>query len=182
MDPISAGLGVVGLGMQLYGSLSGSSDARRASEINQQIAGDEGQINEQKRKAMELSGRRQQLEVMRNNQRLRAQATNAATNQGAQFGSGLAGGLAQIQDQSFFNLQGINQNLEVGRNIFGINQDISQKKQQLASIQGDMMTDQAIGSLGGALMKMGPTIGGLAKDTGAYLGRNVGFNPGGPYV
>jgi len=174
--------GECGVLKKIYGSITGSQTAGRISEVNQQIAIDEGQINEQKRKAMELSGRRQQLEVMRNNQRLRAQATNAATNQGAQFGSGLQGGLAQIEDQSFFNLQGINQNLEIGRNVFGINADISQKKQQLASLGGDLATDQAIGSLGGALMRMGPTIGGLSRDAGAYVSRNAGFNPGGPYV
>lgn len=175
MDPISVGMGVVGMGMQIYGAFSGAENARKASEINQQIAADEGRINEQKRQAMELSGRRQQLEVMRNNQRLRAQATNAATNQGAQFGSGLQGGLAQIQDQSFFNLQGINQNLDIGRNIFSINADISQKKQQLAQVQGDAATDQAIGSLGGAVIKMGPTVGGLARD--AYGGTSSSSTP-----
>lgn len=181
MDPVSAGLGIVGLGLQVYGAFGAAGKAKEASNLSVGIAGDEQQINAQKQQAMQLSAKRQQLEVFRNMQRQRAQATNAAVNQGALFGSGLQGGLAQVTDQSLFNSQGINQNLEIGQNIFGINNDISSKKMQLAQVQGEAATDQALGSLGGALIKMGPTVGGLAKDAYAGFGR-IGTNPGGPYV
>lgn len=170
MEPISAGLGIVGLGLQLFGGISSSQKAKQASQINQKIAVDEGRINEQKRQQMELEGRRSQMEVFRNAQRLRAQATAAATNQGATFGSGIAGGLAQVTDQASTNLVGIGQNLEIGRNIFDINADVSRQKQALSSVSSDMATDAALGSLGGALVKYGPTIGGLAKDYTAGWG------------
>src|SRR6266576_3109238 len=137
MDPVSFGLSVVGFGLQAFGAFGAASKAREAAQINMGIAADEQQINAQKQQAMQLSARRMQLENLRNNQRLRAQATNAATNQGAQFGSGLPGGLSQIQGQSAFNMQGVNQNLEIGQNIFGITSDISQKKMQLANVQGE---------------------------------------------
>jgi len=44
-------MGVVGVGMQIYGAFSGSENARKASQINQEIAADEGRINEQKRQS-----------------------------------------------------------------------------------------------------------------------------------
>ncbi len=182
MDPISLGIGIVGLGLQLFGTSKAVDNSRQIAGVNRGIASDEQQINAQKQQAMELSARRMQLENLRNNQRLRAQATNAATNQGAQFGSGLQGGLAQIEDQSLFNMTGVSQNLEIGRNIFGINTDISQKKMQLADLQGQQATNTALTSLGGALVKEGPIIGGLAKDVSAWGSRNLSTGFGGPYV
>lgn len=181
-DPVSAGLQVIGLGLQLYGGIEASRKAHEAANINVGIAADEQKINAQKQEAMQLSSRRQQLEVFRNQQRLRAQATNAAVNQGAQFGSGLQGGLAQVDDQSLFNAQGINQNLEIGQNIFGINNDISSKKMQLAQIGADQATATGVSSLGGALVKDGPVIGQLGSNAYGWGSRNIGVNPGGPYV
>src|SRR5882672_3503245 len=150
MDPISIGLGVVGLGMQIFGGIKGSEVAGQQAQQSRYIAQDEQRINDQKRQQMLLESHRNQLQIFRNNQRLRAQATNAATQQGAQFGSGLQGGLAQIEDQGLFNSQGINQNVEIGQNIFGINNDISQHKMQLASLGGDASDAAGLASLGGA--------------------------------
>lgn len=166
MDPFTLGAGIVGLGLQLFGGIGASNDAHRASEINQGIAQDEQGINEQKRTQMEMTARRQQLEVMRNAQRARAQGTAAAVNQGANLGSGLQGGLAQITDQAAFNSQGISNNLAIGENIFNYNNDISGKKQQLSSVQADQATDQSIMSLGGALVSNSKTIGNIGKFAG----------------
>ena len=182
IDPISAGLGIVGVGLQLFGGMAASEKASEMSGLNRQIAEDERSINNQKRTAMELSARRDMLQQFRNAQRLRAQATAAAVNQGASQGTGLQGGLSQVMSQNAFNVAGISQNLEIGRNIFGINDSISYKKSQISDLQGEMATDQALASLGGSLVKLGPTIGGLSQDAYAWGKRNIGFNPGGPYV
>lgn len=164
MDPISAltmATQVVGLGVSLFGGASAASDAKQAASIQSNIAGLEGGLEDQRHTAMELSSHRQQLEILRNNQRARAQAMNNATNQGAQFGSGLQGGLAQVEDQGLFNLAGVNQNLEIGEAMFGVNKQITAQKQQLAQVQGQQATDQGIASLGGALVKIGPTVGAI---------------------
>lgn len=163
MDPLTLGLQAVGLGLQAFGAFGASSKAHEAANINIGIAGDEQKINEQKRLQMEMSGRRQQMEVMRNAQRARAQGTAAAVNQGANLGSGLQGGLAQITDQGDFNLQGINNNLAIGENIFDINKDISGKKMQLANVQADQATDTALMSLGGSMVSNAGTIGNIGK-------------------
>lgn len=170
MEPISASLGVLGLGLQMFGGFSAASKANQANTINQGIASDERAINDQKRVQMEMEARRGQMEQFRNIQRLRAQGTAAAVNQGAQTGSGLQGGLAQVSDQGLFNLQGINQGLAIGENIFNINNDISNKKMQLSQVQSDAAADQAWASLGGALVKNSGTIGGLSKDIAAGFG------------
>jgi len=73
------------------------------------------------------------------------QATNAATNQGAQFGSGLAGGSGS--DPGSVVLQSTRYQPEPRhrkKTSSVLTADISQKKQQLAQVQGDAATDQAI--------------------------------------
>lgn len=181
MNPLSIGLGIVGIGMSIFGGFGAADKASQASQINMQIAGDEQKINNQKRMQMELEANRSQLQNMRNAQRLRAQATAAATNQGATFGSGLYGGLAEITDTENTNRTSINQNLGIGRNIFGLNDDISSRKSQLAQVQGEAATDQAWASLGGALVSNAGTIGNIGQNIGAGFGR-IGTNPGGPYI
>lgn len=166
MDPVSLALGAVGLGMQIFGGAGQAENAQQAAAVSQDVAKQEQGINDTKQKQMELEGRRTQMENIRNNQRARAMAENSAVNQGAQFGSGLQGGLGQIQDQSMFNMSGVNSALTFGRQINTYNQAISSDKQQLAQIQGDSATNQGIMSLGGSLMKAGPVIGQLSKGFG----------------
>lgn len=178
MDPISAGLNVVGLGMQLYGMFGGASASSKASDISHAIAEDEKQINAQKYQQMINDSQRRQLEIFRNAQRQRSMATAAAVNQGASSGSGLQGGLAGVSNMSYFNSLGVSQNLEIGQNIFGLNNDISDKKAQMADVQGEQAMYQGIASLGGSMMKSSGTFGALGKN--AFGSLKTGF--AGPYI
>jgi hypothetical protein len=172
MDPISDILGIVGLGMSIFGSMSAADDAKQAAEVSRKITGVEQQENDVRRQAMELSARRNQMETMRNAQRARAQGINSAVNQGANLGadSSVKGAQAQNTSQEAYGLQGINFNLGFGRQMFNYDDQISQYKQQLSTIQGQEATDQGWASLGGAIMKAGPTIGNFTKGFG-----NIGF-------
>lgn len=178
MDPISLAFMGVGLGMKIFGSISGSEDAQKASQVSQDEARQEQSINDAKTQAMEMNGRRQQLDIIRTQQRQRAQAVQTATTQGANQGSGLQGGIAQGFDQTLFNLQGVNNALATGRQINTLNQNISNDKQQMAGIQADQANDAAWSSVGGSLMTAGPTIGNLAKG----FGGGGGFGMGSPFM
>jgi hypothetical protein len=187
MDPVSIGIQAVGMGMKLFGAFSGASDSSEyASQNNsyeQQKFGLEKQVNQQRQQAMELSARRQQLEVFRNTQRARAQGLNAATNQGAQFGSGLQGGQAESASQGLFNAQGINQNLQIGQNIFGLDNQItginSQQSTLKARYQSQQAQDQAWQSLGGSLMQSGGTIGNISGAASSGFSQVAGLFSGG---
>ena len=167
---LGAAVGAVGLGLSLFGGMGASHDAEQAAQIQGQIAGLEGNVNEQRRSAMQLDSRRKSLEQIRLAQRTSAQATAAATNQGAQFGSGLQGGLAQIEGQGAFNLAGINQNLEIGQNIFDINSQISGQKMALSKVQTSMATNQGISSLGGGIMQAAPFVQKASQGFGQGIG------------
>lgn len=184
---LGAGVSAVGLGMSIFGGMEQSHIAKEQAGVSGDIAAQEQGINEQKQQAMELHGRRQQLEIIRNNQRARAMAENNATNQGAQFGSGLQGGLAQVADQSLFNLVGVNSGLETGRNIAGYNNKISQDKIRLAQLGGSAASASGFASLGGSLLKAGPFVGALSgfggggSSGGNYSGSPGASNTGGLY-
>lgn len=186
---IGAGVGVLGLGMSLFGGMEQSeAEERKAAIAKQQaavsmdIAAQEQGINKVKQNQMELEGRRSQLETIRNVQRARAQAEAAAVNQGANLGSGFFGGQAQIQSQGLFNLSGINSALQSGRQISGYNDAISADKIKLAGLGGDMASasgDAAsaagFASLGGSIMKAGPVIGQFSQGFGSS--KTSSYNP-----
>lgn len=186
---VGAGIQGVGLAMSLFGGISSMNNAKQQAEVSGDIAKQEQAINAQKRDAMELNARRQQMETLRNTQRARAQAVQNATTQGANLGSGLQGGLAEASSQGLFNLVGINSALMTGRNIADLNDKISADKMQLASLGGDAATSQGIMSMGGSLMKAGPTLGSLSGGFnfgslfggGNYSGTPGASNTGGLY-
>lgn len=187
MDPVSLGIAAIGLGMQVFGAFKGSEDAAKASQISKDEAKQEQAINDQKQKAMEVDARRKQLEIIRTSQQAQALATSRATNQNAQFGSGLQGGLAEVEGQSAFNLQGVNNSLEIGRNINTLNRNISNDKMQMADVQSSQATDAAFMSLGGTIMKAGPFVGqlsqglGFSSSFGNFSGTPGAKNTGGLY-
>lgn len=164
-------------------------EARQAQGIQQNISGLETSANAQRKQQMELEARRSSLEQFRNMQRVRAQGLNAAVQQGAQMGTGLAGGQGQATDQGLFNVSGINQNLQIGRSLFGIDDQITQQKQnlsnvqtaaniQLSGLQSNQATYQGISQVGGALTKSAGTISNIFGG-GSSGGGNFNFLFGG---
>ncbi len=164
MEPISIAMGAIGLGMQIFGGMGQSKIAGEQAQVSMDEAKQEQGINDAKQQAMVLQANRMQIENARNIQRSRAYATNAAVGQGAQFGSGLQGGLGQVTDQGLFNGVGVNQAVQTGKQINQFNQNISWDKMQTAQLGGQFATDQGISSLGGAVMKAGPTVGALTQN------------------
>lgn len=157
MDPFSMMLGAASIGMQAFGAFGQSSAASKKADAEKQIAADEMQQDQVRRTGMELDANRKSMEQLRNTQRMRAMATNAAVGEGAQFGSGLQGGLSGVSAQGDVNMLGIRQNLSLGENMFDLNAKISQQKMNIADAGADMAKAQAWSSLGKSLGgAMGP--------------------------
>ncbi len=180
---IGAGIAAVGLGLSLFGGASQASAtkeyAQKSYAVQQQISANENLVNDQRENAMQLNARRNSLEQFRNTQRMAARATAGAVSQGAQFGSGLAGGLGQVTAQGAYNVQGLNQNEEIGENIFGLNRTISGEKLQLAQLQSQYgqtsATNQGFSSLGGSLMSLSGPASRLSQG-GNPFGNASGVN------
>lgn len=170
MDPVSIGITAVGLGMSIMGGMKKAETARQTAAVSQQMAQTEMQQNAVRRRAMEVAARRQQMEVLRNQQRARSLALANATSQGAQFGSGLSGGYGQIAGQTNWNLAGISEGLNSGRQMFDLDAQLGGQKMQMAQLGGQAATAQGIMSLGGSFLQSAEPAGRLAKQFGTGFG------------
>jgi hypothetical protein len=144
-------------GASIYGAIEGSKAANKKYQSEQAIAQYEMQANQQRRLAMELNARRRQRETVRTAQQAQANAMSAATSQGAQFGSGLQGGLAGVSAQSATAQEGIYQNLQIGEKLFDIDQNIDAAKLQAAQAETQMYDAQG-------WMSVAKSAGGSLKD------------------
>lgn len=116
-----------------------SQDSLSASQqsqiINREITQLSQKVEVERKQAMEIDARRQNLEIIRNQQRARSLALSTSTAQGSSRGSGLQGGYAQIAGQTGFNLMGVQQSLNTGRNIFDLNSQITDQKLGMSSLE-----------------------------------------------
>lgn len=131
-----------GAEIQSQGSLQQVEGAKVQNAASKEITKLELKAEEQRFRAMEVDSKRKQLEVVRNQQRARALGLATATAQGASKGSALSGAYGQVSGQSGVNMLGIQQNLELGRNIFNINSGISSQKLAYAA-GGDIINEGA---------------------------------------
>lgn len=154
---------LLSVGGGIFSALESSSAAKDKANSEKQIASLEMQADAQRRQAMELSARRQQLQTVRTAQQAQAMALSSATNQGAQFGSGLQGGLAGVSGQANFANLGVSQNLQFGENMFNINQQIDNQKLAIADDESALASAQGLGSMFSSLGKGLPAIMNLAS-------------------
>lgn len=183
MDPVTLGIGAAGLATSLFFGQRAGEDAQKINADEQQKFGLEQQVNAQRQSAMELSGRRQQLETFRNMQRARSAGLTNASNQGAQYGSGLGGGQADVTNQGYFAAQGVNQNLQIGRNIFGLDNSITGINSNESNLKADQAGNQQWASLGGAVMSNAGTLGKVGTYGFGQIGNaasNMSFLANGP--
>ena len=174
--PLLVGAGIAlaagGAVTSFLGTQQKSKAEQAAAQAAMRISGLESQVEGQKRQAMEIDARRRQLEAIRSAQRARAMGLTVATSQGSQGGSGLQGAYGQFSGGLGTNLLGIFQNLELGRNIFDINQQIGGERIAIAGAQRDAAkASETIGigsgltSLGGSFVSGASTIGNLTRSS-----------------
>jgi len=104
-----------------------------------------------RQKAAELDALRRRRAAVREMQMQRSVALSNATAQGAAEGSGLAGAQAGISAQGNTNIVGIDQQQQLGNQVFSAN-----RQAQRAATFG--ATAEGLTSLGGALVKNAGTI------------------------
>lgn len=188
---LSSGIGGLGILGSLVGGIGSAATSSEISGVEQQkanvsmnTAGLEMQQDTVRQQAMEMSARRSQLEDVRNTQRARANAMAADVNQGANQGTGAKGGLASVTNQGYYGLQGINQSLQSGEQMFSLNKSVDQNKITMAQLGGQESSLQSqaamyggISSLGGSFIKAGPTLGNIFGGSGGGGTNNQSFNP-----
>jgi hypothetical protein len=151
--------------------------SKKVAGANQAIADQEAQQEMIRKRAAELDARRKQMEMVRQQQRARAQALAAGVNQGAGVSSsGVMGGYGQIAGESGNNLLGVTQNLGLARQMFDSNAAISGYRRNIAGYSSQAALGQGLSSLGGALLSsMGP-LNSLSQGFGSPVPRG-GYGP-----
>lgn len=114
-----------------------------STAINKNIYAQKSNIEDIKMTAMEIDAKRQQLEILRNQQRARSLGLTNATSSGAQHGSGLQGGYGQTSGQTGVNLLGVQQNLQSGRNTYAANRNISNLNVNMTDLYNAYNVQQA---------------------------------------
>lgn len=90
---------------------------------------------------MNLDAMRKKRAALRESLVARQMALNNATNQGAAAGSGLPGGYGQIQGIAGQNIQGVNQDQQLGQQIFAANRQYASAGTMVGF--GNMLTQNA---------------------------------------
>lgn len=154
-------LGAAGAGMSYFGQSA-------AAEANEEARRLQKQQEAQRRKIVELDAVRKKREMIRQAIAARSLGLTRATNQGAagEGSSALAGVYGGVSGRTGVNMLGVNQNLEVGRTMFGLSNSISDAYGRAAEGQSWAATGGAISSLGGAMIKNLDAI----NRVGTYLG------------
>jgi len=117
--------------------------ARKSTDISKAILGYQQDVGKQQNIAMHLDANRRELEIVRQQQRARSLALATATAQGSSRGSGLQGGYGQISGQTGVNFLGVEQNRQIGQNIFDINSLITGKNVEMQDLQQSLAFSQA---------------------------------------
>lgn len=157
---LGGGLDFAGAGFEIAGAIEGMNAANAAYGVEQQMTGTEIQMNNLRQQAMTLDAQRKQIQVIRNTQLAKARGEAAAVNQGGTVqgntaSSGYAGGQAQATGAGAFNLLGINQDLSIGNQIFGLQNTLSQQQLQLAGYQTAENNAKGLMSIGQGIAGFG---------------------------
>lgn len=119
---------------------------------------------------MRLEASRQRRQQFREGILARATALSTGVNQGAQHGSGVAGGMAQATGTALQGQQTASAAEHLGAQVFEANRNFhtvtAQGAQQMANAQGLQALGGAISSFGGAVVQNAGSIGRV----GTYFG------------
>jgi hypothetical protein len=158
--PLVAAAAVVSVGAQVFGAAKSSKAAKAQAKAAAEIARLEAEVEKQRFQAMKLDSRRRLLQEFRKAQMAQSMAIATGRAQGVGAGSSVYGGaIGQISGESGTNVLALGQNLEIGENVFALNQKISQQKQAYAKAGGDLATGQAISSVGASITSSLGSIG-----------------------
>lgn len=148
----SAVLGAVGVGLQAFGMAKSVHAAKEASQASQAEIAANMQAEEARKQQMNLDAARRRREDIRQSIQAGSQALSNATAQGAELGSGLAGGYGQISGRTGTSITGINEAQGIGNRIFAAHMAAGQAGIQEAYWRGQMGFGNAMSSLGGAII------------------------------
>lgn len=158
---VATAIALAGLAVAGYSAYNATQSQSAAAQTSQQQSRLQRQEIKERKQQMELDAMRKKRMAVRTSLFQRSTALNQAANQGSQYGSGLPGAYGSIQGTAGTAIQGTNQNLEIGRNIF----DIKGRESALGALQsqqlGTAATFAGLSQFGFAVANNSNTLGNL---------------------
>lgn len=152
---MGAAVGILGSVVSLVGNVVSASAQQQM--VNEQTAASKRAENAREQQ-MQLDAQRRRRQAVRESLLARSMSLSAGVNQGAQYGTGVAGGMAGAVNQGLENQQGINSGEILGSRIFQANRDYFDATQRG---QAGMAMGQGISAIGGAITNNAGAIGRL---------------------
>lgn len=161
MAAISTLIAAAGLALTAGGMYAQYQGAKKGNEAQDDALRQQQDIERQRQKQMELEATRRKREMIRQQLTARSQALATATAQGAagSGGSAVPGAYGSISGRTNVNTLGVNQNLEIGQNIFGLNEGILGSYRAAAAAGSTSAFGAGLSSLGGGIMSNAGTLG-----------------------
>jgi hypothetical protein len=167
MAAVTTVIAAIGVAASIAGTVVGFQAANQQAAAQKRAAQAQAKAEEERKKAMNLDAFRKQKAMIREAQLAQATALSTAGAQGAESGSGLQGAYGGIWGQTQSNMQGVEQNREIGNRMFDYNIQAYQANAQAAAAGGRAALGAGITTLGGMLTQNAGTIGRI----GTYFGQ-----------
>jgi hypothetical protein len=154
MDPITLGMGAFNIGSSLFSAFGGSKTKvdPQMQQMEMLLAGKQNALRQQQ---MNLDAQRRKRDIIRAAQVATANSEAAAAGSGALNSSGIEGARGTISGQAGTNILGVSQNLEIGNQMFALDNQKAllgyQKSQQEGASSKTGLADYA--SAAGGLFK-----------------------------
>lgn len=160
MPLVSTVIAATGLAISAAGAATQYVGQQKQAKAQKQAIAAQQEAENTRRRQMELDANRKKREAIRQEMIQRSQAVATATNQGAasEGSSALAGVEGMLAAQTGGTVKAINQNVELGTDIFNSNAQVSAAQGRAASGASQASTGSGISSLGGALVNNSKTI------------------------
>lgn len=159
------GLDLIGAGFDIYGAITGMQAANQAYGEQQQMTATEVAMNNLRQQAMQLDAGRKTIQVARETQLAKARGEAAAVNQGGSVmtgnaSTGFSGGQAQATSAGAYNTLGINQDLQIGNQLFGLQNTLTMQQLALAGYQSQENNAKGWMSIGQGIASAGNVFNG----------------------
>lgn len=178
MDPVTMmtlATQAIGMGMQLFGSHNAAQASNDINSDQQEILMQEMQQNTLRNQAMNFAANRQKTEDIRNTQKAVAMNRAVATSSGAQFGSGVAGGVAGAAAAGAFSQRGVDVNQAIGNQIYQGDQNIGNIKLAMGQSMTDLNNAQGMMGMGQGIFQGANAFGRVGSSMFGKFGFGFGF-------
>lgn len=169
LTALAIGVAAAGVGVGVAGMVQQRAGQKQQAEYQQQAISLQQQQDAQRRQQMELDATRRKREMIRQSIIARSQALAATTAGGANTSSALPGAYGGVSGRTNVNELGVNQNEQIGENMFSIQGGITAANAGYARAGASAAAGAGMVSLGNMFIQNSSTISKIGGSVGGWF-------------